>query len=169
MEPHNVFISIGSNIGDRKANCLNGILSLSGLEGVIIKKTSQFYETEPVDYRDQDWFVNAALRLKTVLSPFDLLDALKRVEKKVGRKENPVRFGPRVLDLDIILYDDLVLSAPNLIIPHPRMHERRFVLKPICDIAPDTVHPVMQRTIRQLLNALKDEKHQHMVDLECGY
>lgn len=151
-------------MGNRRANCLNGITALADLDGVTVNRMSRFYETEPVDYRDQDWFVNAAVRIQTVLNPFELLDALKEIERILGRKDTPIRFGPRMLDLDIILYDDLVLQTPKLVIPHPRMHERRFVLIPLCDIAPNAEHPVMHQNIRQLRDALRADTHQQVVD-----
>ena len=129
-----------------------------------VHKTSRFYETEPVDYQDQDWFVNVAVQIETALTPGDLLVALKNIEKKMGRKNTSVRFGPRTLDLDIILYDDLVLQTAALTIPHPRMHERRFVLIPVCDIAPDAVHPINGKTVRQMLAALRDADGQQVND-----
>lgn len=165
MEPHIVFVSVGSNIGDRKANCQSGIAALSASGAVALNAVSEFYETEPVDYVDQDWFVNAAVRGVTTLTPIQLLDTLKGIEKKAGRGDSALRFGPRVLDLDIIFFDERVINTDRLVIPHPRMHERRFVLEPVCDIDPSVVHPVLQRSVRVILNDLLDDGNQRVVRL----
>lgn len=165
METHIAFISIGSNMGDRQGNCQTGIDALIASGHFNVTGRSAFYETEPVDYLEQDWFVNAAVHGETDLDPLQLLDLLKTIEKSAGRKSHSVRFGPRVLDLDIILYDDLVMDTPRLTIPHARMHERRFVLKPICDIEPNVVHPVLKQTLGTLLDALDDDEQQRVVDI----
>jgi len=120
--------------------------------------TSAFYKTSPVDYSEQDWFVNAVVKIETALKPFELLDLLGSIEKAVGRVQNPIRFGPRVLDMDIILYADYVIETDRLIIPHPRMHKRRFVLQPICDIDATIKHPVLGQDVRILLDSLGDDK-----------
>jgi 2-amino-4-hydroxy-6-hydroxymethyldihydropteridine diphosphokinase len=109
-----------------------------------------------VDFEDQDWFVNAAVKIETKLSPRGLLEAIQEIQTRRGRKPNTVRFGPRALDLDIIFYDAVVMNAEGLKIPHPRMHKRRFVLQPICDIDPSIMHPILQKDMRTLLNELKD-------------
>jgi 2-amino-4-hydroxy-6-hydroxymethyldihydropteridine diphosphokinase len=166
MESHIAFVSVGSNIGDRKANCQSGIEALAASRAVVLKAVSKFYETEPVDYVDQDWFVNAAIRVETTLSPIQLLDTLKGIEKTAGRVDSALRFGPRVLDLDIIFFDDRVMNTDRLVIPHPRMHERRFVLEPVCDIDPSVVHPVLQRSIRTILNDLPDDGRLRVVRLQ---
>jgi 2-amino-4-hydroxy-6-hydroxymethyldihydropteridine diphosphokinase len=145
---------VGSNIGDKRRNCQKGIEALTAVSHTTLVAQSRFYETEPVDYRDQDWFVNGVIKVKTGFEPFSLLDELKAIEKRLGRAEHPVRFGPRVIDLDIILYGGRTIDTPRLVVPHPRMHQRRFVLEPICDIDPDLVHPVIGRTMAQLLNSL---------------
>jgi len=124
---------------------------------VVLLARSPFYESAPVDYLDQDWFINAALKIRTALSPLDLLDRLQAVQAAAGRKAVGVRFGPRVLDLDIILYEDLVMDTPMLTIPHPRMHKRRFVLQPMCDIDPLAMHPALGRNVQSLLNQLNDD------------
>jgi 2-amino-4-hydroxy-6-hydroxymethyldihydropteridine diphosphokinase len=148
---HTVYISIGSNIGKPEENCRKGISALRKTNGIQLKKMSKFYETEPVDYKDQAWFINAVVEIKTILDPIKLFNYLKLIEKKIGRSENSIRFGPRILDLDIIFFDDVVMETPDLVIPHPRMDERHFVLKPLCDINPNLVHPVLQKTIKDLL------------------
>lgn len=165
METHIAFISVGSNIGDRKANCHRGIEAVTASGSLVLTGRSRFYETEPVDYVDQNWFVNAAIRIETTLTPIELLERLKDIEKSAGRTESGLRFGPRVLDLDILLFGDRVMDTDRLVIPHPRMHERRFVLKPVCDIDPLVVHPVLKRSVRAILNGLAGQSHQQVVDL----
>jgi 2-amino-4-hydroxy-6-hydroxymethyldihydropteridine diphosphokinase len=154
---HSAFISIGSNIGKPVGNCRKGISAIEDTHGIHLKKTSKLYKTEPVDYKDQAWFINAVVEISTFLEPIQLFNSLKLIEKEAGRTEDGIRFGPRILDLDIIFFDDLVLETPDLIIPHPRMDNRRFVLKPLCDINPDFVHPVLQKTMRDLLENLTDK------------
>jgi 2-amino-4-hydroxy-6-hydroxymethyldihydropteridine diphosphokinase len=157
-EAHEVLISIGSNIGDKRLNCQNGLLALEASEMSKIKDVSKFYRTAPVDYIEQDWFINAAVKIVTCLDPFQLLKELQSIQERAGRKKDTVRFGPRILDLDIIFYDDLILKADELHIPHPRMHKRRFVLKPICDIAPTFIHPEIKKDMEYLLHKLDDDK-----------
>jgi len=151
------YISIGSNIGDKLSNCLKGIGALTEKGKSLLLAQSRFYETEPVDYKDQDWFVNAVIKIETELDPFQLLNELKRIEKDAGRNFKAVRFGPRILDLDILLYDDLVLNSSELEIPHPRMYQRRFVLQPMCDIASNLIHPVLKQDMQYILNSLEKE------------
>ncbi len=151
MGLHWAYISVGSNLGDRLGYCCAGIQALCDDETVQLDMRSPFYETEPLDYTDQGWFLNAAVKISTTLSPLELLARTQAIQKKLGRKDT-VRFGPRVLDLDIILYEDWVLQTPQLVIPHPRMHKRRFVLQPVCDIDPFVVHPVIGLNIKTLLN-----------------
>ncbi|MDI6687758.1 MAG: 2-amino-4-hydroxy-6-hydroxymethyldihydropteridine diphosphokinase [Desulfobacterales bacterium] len=151
---HIAYISIGSNIGNKLENCKNSIALLAESKTSIIRSRSSFYITEPVDYINQDWFVNLVVKIETILDPFRLLDKLKSVQSNAGSNHNTERFGPRILDLDIIMYDDFVINSTELIIPHPRMHKRRFVLKPICDIAPHIVHPVLKKDMQCLLDSL---------------
>lgn len=154
MNEHIAYISIGSNMGDPLQNCCSGIQLLCEDGAVALMDRSPFYRTEPVDYLEQAWFLNAALRIRTTLAPQDLLDKTQAVENAVGRKSGGVRFGPRILDLDIIFYDDLILAFDRLVIPHPRMDKRRFVLQPICDIDPSVRHPGLGQTVQELLNQL---------------
>ncbi len=160
MPPHEAYISLGSNMGNPFQNCIKGIGSLSATDALTITAQSPFYRTEPVDYLDQEWFINAVVRIITRLSPEQLLTLLQTIQRNAGRSDNGLRFGPRILDLDILLYDNLICSSPGLTIPHPRMHIRRFVLQPICDINPRIVHPVLNRDMADLLNDLnfKDQK-----------
>jgi len=163
---HLVYISAGSNMGDRLSNCRKGFEALEASGDTAVRGRSRFYKTEPVDYTDQDWFVNAVAEVETALGPLALLEKLQAIQRGAGRIRDSVRFGPRILDLDIILYDDLVLDSPSLVIPHPRMHERRFVLKPICDMNPGIVHPVLKKDVAELLGNL-DDAGQRMVEVPC--
>ena len=158
MQPHTAFISIGSNMGDKLDHCRNAIAALSALEGVTIIGRAPFYKTSPVDYLEQDWFVNTAVQVSTELEPSALLAELQRIQQEAGRVAREIRFGPRTIDLDIIFFDDRIVRTEELEIPHPRMHKRRFVLKPICDIEPETIHPGLGRTVRELLETLDDDQ-----------
>lgn len=151
MKRNRAYISVGSNIGDGIGNCRKGIETLTGGDGIEIIEVSHFFQTEPVGYTDQPWFVNAVFSIETDLSPLTLLNRLKQAERVTGRTETAIRFGPRIIDFDIVLYDDIVMETPELILPHPRMHQRRFVLLPLCDIAPDLIHPVLGIAMDRLL------------------
>lgn len=144
-----VHIGIGSNLGNREGHCLKAIRLFSE-KGILVRNRSSMHETEPWGVKDQPGFINMAVEGETGLMPARLLEILKVIEDEVGRVET-FRWGPRVIDLDILLYDDLVMNTPELTIPHPRMHEREFVLRPLAEIAPDKVHPVLKKTIRKLL------------------
>jgi 2-amino-4-hydroxy-6-hydroxymethyldihydropteridine diphosphokinase len=157
MTVHWAFISVGSNLGDRLSNCCRGIAALCADASVRLVARSPFYETEPLDYTDQEWFLNAAVKIETDLAPLQLLARLQAVQKSLGRRESGIRFGPRVLDLDIIFYDDLILETSKLTIPHPRMHKRRFVLQPICDIDGSVVHPILGQDVNSILNQMTDK------------
>jgi len=151
---HSAYISIGSNLGEPLSNCRRGIDDLC-LDGQVrLVALSPFYRTQPVDYLEQDWFVNAAALVETAMTPFELLEKTQGIQARMGRKADAIRFGPRVLDLDIIFFEDVVIDTPHLVVPHPRMHKRRFVLHPICDIDPSVVHPVLGQTVREILEQL---------------
>lgn len=162
---HTAYISVGSNLGDKLANCRSAIGAVERLDRCSVTGCSRFFRTAPVDYLDQDWFVNAVIRIDTALSPGALLERLKHIQTRAGRTENTIRFGPRVIDLDIIFYDDAVVDTPELTIPHPRMHKRRFVLEPLCDIDPRIVHPVLQASVRALLGRI-DDPGQEIIPLD---
>ena len=156
-EGFDAFVSLGSNIGDKVMSCRMGIAGLAEDPHTVVTGRSRFYRTEPVDYKDQDWFVNGVVRIRTRLDPFALLALIGAIERRAGRDRTGVRFGPRTLDMDILFFDDRIIDTPELTIPHPRMHKRRFVLQPLCDIEPTIVHPVLLRHIRYLLDHLDDE------------
>lgn len=144
------FVGLGSNLGDRAANLRKAVASLREAPGVAVKRVSSFVETRPWGGPPQPDFLNAAAQLETHLAPRDLLQVLLTIEARLGRARGE-RWGPRVIDLDLLLYDDETVSEPDLRVPHPLMHERLFALGPLCEIAPDAVHPVLGKDIRTLL------------------
>ena len=146
-----VYLSLGSNLGDRAANLRDAIERLR--EAGEVKAVSSFYETEPVDVAAQPWFLNCAVALETDKMPRQLLAATQGIESAMGRRRTQAK-GPRVIDIDIVLFAASVVDLPTLAIPHPAMHERRFVLEPLAEIAPEVRHPVFKRKIRELLAAL---------------
>jgi 2-amino-4-hydroxy-6-hydroxymethyldihydropteridine diphosphokinase len=155
---YRAYISIGSNIGDRLHHCRSGLEALCADGSVQLAALSPYYETAPVDFTDQAWFLNAAAKVHTELAPVDLLRKMQAVQEAAGRTTETVRFGPRILDMDIIFYEDLVLRTDELTIPHARMHKRRFVLQPICDIDPYVLHPVLGQAVKQLLELLTEKE-----------
>ena len=151
------YIGFGSNVGDRLAHIRNAIYALSGTEGIVLQEVSSVYKTEPVGYESQTQFLNGVAAIQSTLSPFSLLQTLKTIETAVGRKHR-IRWGPREIDLDILIYADVCLQTEQLVIPHPEMHLRGFVLIPFAEIAPHLVHPTLQETLLTLCNRLKDGK-----------
>ena len=146
-----IYLSLGSNLGDRLANLRKACDEIEPKIHLIDQ--SPVYETEPWGYSDQPLFLNQVVKAETDLEPFDLLTFLKDTEVHIGRRET-FRFGPRLIDLDILFYDDLSMETPSLTIPHPRMKERAFIIMPLADIAPDLVHPSLGKTINQLKDDL---------------
>jgi 2-amino-4-hydroxy-6-hydroxymethyldihydropteridine diphosphokinase len=149
-----VFLSLGSNIGDRAAN-LDAAIEALPSAGVQVRKVSAFYETEPVDYLQQDWFLNCVVKGETQLPAGTLLPKLREIEMRMGSKK-AIAKGPRILDIDILLYGDETIATPELQVPHPRMTQRRFVLVPLAEIAPNVAHPSWHATAADLLAATPD-------------
>ncbi|HWY07670.1 MAG TPA: 2-amino-4-hydroxy-6-hydroxymethyldihydropteridine diphosphokinase [Candidatus Acidoferrales bacterium] len=149
-----VYIALGTNVGEREANLLQA-LQLLPESGVHIRRVSSIYETEPVDYLDQEWFLNAVLEAQTELDALDLLSALRVIEARMGSKKAFAK-GPRKIDLDILLYGDETIDTPELQVPHPHMLERKFVLIPLAEIAPNLRHPSWKSGVPQLLAATPD-------------
>ena len=152
-----VYVGFGSNIGDRLAYIRSAIHALSETEGITLQKISSIYQTDPVGYETQAQFLNGVAAIQTDLPPLCLLHTLKNIETEVGRQHR-IRWGPREIDLDILIYGDLCLHTEQLVIPHPEMHLRRFVLIPLAEIAPDLVHPVLKESVQTLLARLDDDK-----------
>jgi 2-amino-4-hydroxy-6-hydroxymethyldihydropteridine diphosphokinase len=145
---HTVYIALGTNLGDRLANLRAAIESMPPEIHVLAE--SHVYETPPWGYENQPAFLNMVLKAETDLEPALLLNHLKLLEVELGREQS-FHWGPRLIDLDILFYDDLVLDSPPLVIPHPRLHERAFVLVPLADVAPDLIHPVLDLPVHELL------------------
>jgi len=151
------YIGIGSNLGDKVANCRRALEAIGADPRNRLGQCSPLYRTEPVGKRDQDWFINGVAAVETSMTPQEMLEFLLSVEDRMGRVRQE-KWGPRIIDLDILFYGEMVLDGNNLQIPHPRLRERRFVLIPLKDIAPDLIHPVFRRNISQLLSELKAEE-----------
>lgn len=143
-----VYLGLGSNLGDREDNLATSI-ELLERRGITVKKRSSLYETEPWGESSQPPFLNMALEGETELEPRDLLVMLKSIEMEMGREKGK-KWGPRIIDLDILLYNHIILNEDVLKIPHPFMHEREFVLRPLCEIAPDVVHPLLKMSVLEL-------------------
>jgi 2-amino-4-hydroxy-6-hydroxymethyldihydropteridine diphosphokinase len=146
--PHTAYIGMGANLGDRVANLEEAVTRLR--ECGEVTRVSSWYESEPVDVKDQPWFVNGVAELETELDAETLLRALLTIEKSMGRERVRDK-GPRSIDLDLLLFDNETVNTPELTLPHPAMHERRFVLEPLNEIAPDAAHPVLRQTASTLL------------------
>lgn len=152
------YIALGSNLGDRELNLLRAVAEVGRLPESRVTALSHFYETSPVGSVQQDAFYNAVLRLSTNLDARSLLTHLLRIESETFQRDRTVPNGPRRMDLDLLLYGDRTITEEDLLVPHPRMAERRFVLQPLCDIAPHLVHPVTGKSIRELLDSLESDE-----------
>jgi 2-amino-4-hydroxy-6-hydroxymethyldihydropteridine diphosphokinase len=145
------YFSLGSNVGDRESHLRNAIARLEACGAIVT--VSSFYETEPVEFTEQAWFLNCVIAMDTEQTSSQLMAAALKIEREMGRHRTQQK-GPRTIDIDILLVGETVLNLPGLTIPHPAMHQRRFVLEPLAEIAPEARHPVLQRTIRELRDTL---------------
>jgi len=150
------YVALGSNLGDRAAHLARALDALGRTSGVALVETSPLYETQPVGPPGQGPYLNAVAALRTTLGPRALLERCLAIEDEAGRKRGPVRNAPRVLDLDLLLYADRRVDEPGLTVPHPRLHERGFVLEPLRDVAPHLVHPVLGETVEALAARVRD-------------
>ena len=146
-----VYLSLGSNMGDREAHLHDAIARLRSEGGIV--SVSSFYETEPVEFRNQGWFLNCAVAMESTETPEQLMAAILQIEHEMGRQRLQTK-GPRIIDIDILLFADKIVDSAKLTVPHPAMQERRFVLEPLAEIAPEARHPVLKKRVRELLNAL---------------
>jgi 2-amino-4-hydroxy-6-hydroxymethyldihydropteridine diphosphokinase len=151
--PTLAYLSLGSNVGDRAQQLRDAQSRLSAEARVVA--TSSLYETEPVEFTEQPWFLNCAVALETEKDPQELMATILGIEQEMGRRRMQKK-GPRSIDIDILLFGDAVIDSPELTLPHPAMHQRRFVLEPLAEIAPEIQHPLWRKTIRELLAALPD-------------
>ena len=161
-----VYLSLGSNLGDRTENLRLAIAALAQA-GVHVTRESSIYETEPVDYLEQGWFLNCVVEAETQLDPFALLRALRAIEAHMGSKKE-IPKGPRLMDLDILLYGSESVATPELQIPHPRMHLRRFVLAPLAELAPNLTHPTWHATAAELLARVADRSEVRRLDIRAN-
>ena len=156
------YIGIGSNLGNALKNCQHAVENLSRAKGIEITRVSSFYKTEPVGIENQNMFINAVVEIRTVLSARNLFRALQSIEKDMGR-DREVKGGPRIIDLDLLFYGQEVIQDADLIVPHPEIQRRRFVLEPICEIASYLIHPDFGVSMRGLKDRLSDNKMVEMI------
>lgn len=150
-----VYLSLGSNVGERAGQIQRALAMLPGA-GIVVRRVSSFYKTEPVDFRPQPWFVNCVAEVETELTPVKLLRAVKRIERALGRRRG-IPKGPRPIDIDILLYENAVVRSSRLTVPHARLGDRRFVLIPLRELAAQVRHPVTQRTVSEMLTDITDK------------
>ncbi len=151
-----VYLGLGANLGEPEDNIRNALEMIADRGMGQVCAVSSFYRTEPMGVKDQPWFINAAALVETNMEPLDFFAGLREIEAALGKTANNERNGPRLIDLDILLWEDKSISLDDLQVPHPRMHERRFVLEPLAEIAPDAVHPGESKTAGELLKELED-------------
>jgi 2-amino-4-hydroxy-6-hydroxymethyldihydropteridine diphosphokinase len=154
---HIAYIGIGSNLGDKLEQCERAISEILKVNHHKLLAKSSFFKTQPVGYTSQDWFVNGVIKIETDLEPFDLFRMLKAIESRLGRLKT-FRWGPRSIDLDILFFDETEIQTEELQIPHPLIHERQFVLIPLAEIDPGLIHPVLRKTVQELLENLKQDQ-----------
>lgn len=154
---HIAYIGLGSNLGDRIAYCEKAISEILKIDRHRLLSKSSFYQTRPMGYTAQDWFINGVIKIETDLKPFDLHRHLKAIERLLGRRDT-FRWGPRIIDLDLLFYDSLKVETDELQIPHPRLQERQFVLIPLSEIDQNLMHPVFKKTVGELLNEIQEDQ-----------
>ncbi len=154
---HIAYIGIGSNLGNKLDQCNRAVNEILKVDNNRLLASSSFFKTRPIGYTSQDWFINGVIKIETELNPFDLLQTLKSIEFRMGREET-FRWGPRIIDLDILFYDEIEINTPELQIPHPQIPHRQFVLIPLSEIDKDLVHPTFKKTIKDLLEELKEDQ-----------
>jgi len=150
-----VFLGLGTNMGKRAENLSKAVQRIETEIGSVVK-TSSVYETEPWGFRSEEQFLNMVIKVNTDLSPAELLTRILSIEASLGRKRKAKQYVSRIIDIDILFYDDQMIDEKNLKIPHPLMHERRFVLEPLCELEPDLIHPVLVKTLKELLEICQD-------------
>ena len=152
----NVFLGIGTNLGDRQNNLEKAVAGIEEFIGQVLK-TSSVFETEPWGFHTKDKFLNMVVKVETVLDPNELLENAQMIESLLGRVRGKKRYSSRLIDIDILFYEDLHLDDEDLKIPHPLLHKRKFVLVPLCEIAPEIIHPVLKKTVVELLELCEDK------------
>jgi 2-amino-4-hydroxy-6-hydroxymethyldihydropteridine diphosphokinase len=150
-----VYLSIGGNLGNRKLNLENALIALAKRLGIIVT-VSHVYETEPIGFESDKQFLNMVVLIETTLNPQEIIDEIMIIENDLGRRRVADQYISRTMDIDLIFYENQVIYKEGLTVPHPRMHERKFVLIPFCDIAPDFIHPVLHQSIKEILETSKD-------------
>jgi 2-amino-4-hydroxy-6-hydroxymethyldihydropteridine diphosphokinase len=159
------FIGLGSNLGKPLDRCREGIEYLKTIRGSQVLRRSSYYRTEPVGFLDQEWFINAVIEIRTSLTAQELIQELQSIEKQMGRQK-PVKWGPRIIDLDILLYGQEVIQTDSLKVPHPELHKRRFVLEPLYEIAPYAIHPAFGVSVAGLRERLSDKNQVERINEE---
>jgi 2-amino-4-hydroxy-6-hydroxymethyldihydropteridine diphosphokinase len=158
-----IYLGFGSNEGDSILNCQKALDRLGKNKKILLQKKSFLYKTEPIGYTSQPWFINGVVKVRSCLEPRELWSFLREIEISLGRKDG-IRWGPRPIDLDILFYGNLIISEGDLIIPHPRLHERKFVLVPLGEIAPKAIHPILKKPIKELLEGLREDQIVQRID-----
>ncbi|OGR06472.1 MAG: 2-amino-4-hydroxy-6-hydroxymethyldihydropteridine diphosphokinase [Desulfobacca sp. RBG_16_58_9] len=156
LKPVIAYIGLGANLGDPRRQLAEALARLAAVEEVEVLKVSKFYLNPPLGPPEQPWYVNAAAQVRTRLEAEELLRALRQIERDLGRVRGE-RWGPRIIDLDLLLYNGVIMSGPELVLPHPEMHRRAFVMVPLAEIAPEAWHPALEKTAAELLAELEDE------------